>query len=552
MMFEFAENFCALSLNDVEIGLFCAVVLTKPDRPGLSDPAKVATIQDRLLTALRLQMEKSSSPNGRLAQVVLAINQLTSLGQAAQMSIRWYRENWYRTNLAPLYAEIYDVPHEEATAISSTVQTANTTMASAGGDARQQQQSPPSPAQMDSDQNFSSALGAEFSTATYNVGYSPSDDSSVGFSALPNPQTIVHHQYQRTGNAARFALRAQEERRQLSTLEQSHNFYSEFMNNFDQPVQPQQPQQQSQEHKRQQNHSEAFVSPNSEPVYVEGSMQAAEEGVPVQPSPGTYVSGFDAFSTDMSAVDKKLPPGDEQRPPLIKLKPETGDYVQSIEAMALKIEPPPLPTMLELPSGTSTSTYPDSQSRSRSLSSPGPLSAASPFTGFDTQLSSGMSNAQSVCQVYSQPPSVEDVIPATTGEVYSKASTEGSKNGPHSPQDAATQELSAGMKEREGEDQEVDDQQVWKSRLVALRDHSYNVGIGSSPGSDALGAAYEKPWSPDGRTEQNDGDGGQGSTSPDITMMSIIPPLVKVEVCSETATQPEGDDRAPIDPNNFR
>uniref|UniRef100_A0A0V0J841 Nuclear hormone receptor E75 n=1 Tax=Schistocephalus solidus TaxID=70667 RepID=A0A0V0J841_SCHSO len=552
MMFEFAENFCALGLNDVEIGLFCALVLTKPDRSGLSDPAKVASIQDRLLTALRLQLEKSSSQNGRLAQIVLAMNQLTSLGQAAQLSIRWYRENWYRTSLAPLYAEIYDVPHEEAAAISSTVQaTTNTTMSSSG-DVRQEQPTPTSPTQVNSGQDFRSNLCAEFSTAGYNVGYPSSEDNAVDFGSSPNPQTIVHHQYRRTEGAVRFAPRTPE-RQQLNALRQSHNFYSEFMSNFDEPAQSQQLQQQPQEHKQQQDLSEVFVSPSSEPVYVEESMQAVEESVPVQPSSGTYGPGFDAFSTDMSVVDKQPPPRDEQRPPLIKLKPETGVYVQSIEAMTLKIEPPPLPTMLDLPSGTSTSTYPDSQSRSRSLSSPGPLSAASLFTGFDNQLSSEMSNAQSVGQVYSQPPSVEEVLPAAMREVYSKTSTEGTSNGPQSPQGTSSKDQLLGVQTGKGKDPEVGSQQVWKSGLVTLGDRSYNVGVRDSPGNGALGAVYEKQWSLGDRKEQNDGGGEQESAS--SMLVSIIPPLVNVDVCSETTNQPEcgvENDGAPIDSSSLR
>ncbi|VDN32253.1 unnamed protein product [Dibothriocephalus latus] len=509
MMFEFAENFCALGLNDVEIGLFCAVVLTKPDRPGLSDPPKIAIIQDRLLTALRLQLEKSSAQNGRLAQVVLAINQLTSLGQAAQLSIRWYRENWYRTTLAPLYAEIYDVPHEEAAvaaATTSTVQTTTNTTRTSSETVRQQQQAPTSPTQVNSGQDYRSSLCGEFSTAGYNVGYPSSDDNPVDFGSSPNPQTVVHHQYQRTEDAARFALRAQE-RQQLDALRQSHNFYSEFMSNFDQPArsqQPQQPEQQTQAHKQQQ---EVFLSVSSEPVYVEEPMQAVEESVPIQPSAGTYDPGFNAFSTDMAVVEKQLSPVAEQRPPLIKLEPETGVYAQSIEAMGLKIEPPPVPTMLELPSGTSTSTYPDSQSRSRSLSSPGPLSAASLFTGFENQLSSEMGNAQSLCQLL-------------------------------------------GVQTEEGNDQEVDSQQVWKSALLALRDRAYNVGVHDSSETDAIRAAYEKQWSSDDGKERNDGE--EGNTASTIAVMSILP---QVEVCSGATTQPEcgaEDDGTPIDPRDLR
>uniref|UniRef100_A0A5K3F4U7 NR LBD domain-containing protein n=1 Tax=Mesocestoides corti TaxID=53468 RepID=A0A5K3F4U7_MESCO len=56
LMFEFFESFNALGLNDMDVGLICAVLLTKPDRPGISEPLKVAAIQDRVLAALRYQL----------------------------------------------------------------------------------------------------------------------------------------------------------------------------------------------------------------------------------------------------------------------------------------------------------------------------------------------------------------------------------------------------------------------------------------------------------------------------------------------------------------
>ncbi|VDP68805.1 unnamed protein product [Echinostoma caproni] len=66
------------------------------------------------MAALRMQLERNRPREpALLAQVRNAISQLATLGETMQLSIRWYRENWYRTRLAPLYAETYDIPHEE-------------------------------------------------------------------------------------------------------------------------------------------------------------------------------------------------------------------------------------------------------------------------------------------------------------------------------------------------------------------------------------------------------------------------------------------------------
>lgn len=121
MMFAFSETFNALTLNDVEIALCCAVVLTKPDRYGLVEPNMVSVMQDRFLSALRMQLERNR-PNEPtlLAQVRNSIAQLSAIGGDLQLSVRWYRENWYRTRLAPLYAETYDIPHEENSTASNS------------------------------------------------------------------------------------------------------------------------------------------------------------------------------------------------------------------------------------------------------------------------------------------------------------------------------------------------------------------------------------------------------------------------------------------------
>lgn len=121
MMFAFSETFNALTLNDVEIALCCAVVLTKPDRYGLAEPNMVSVMQERLLSALRMQLERNrpNEPN-LLAQVRSSIMQLGAIGVDLQLCVRWYRENWYRTRLAPLYAETYDIPHEENPTVNNS------------------------------------------------------------------------------------------------------------------------------------------------------------------------------------------------------------------------------------------------------------------------------------------------------------------------------------------------------------------------------------------------------------------------------------------------
>lgn len=55
-IFQFANSFNSLALNDTELGLFCAVVLLTPERTGVTDIKSVQHHQDRLLEALKLQV----------------------------------------------------------------------------------------------------------------------------------------------------------------------------------------------------------------------------------------------------------------------------------------------------------------------------------------------------------------------------------------------------------------------------------------------------------------------------------------------------------------
>ncbi|KAK4471580.1 hypothetical protein MN116_004995 [Schistosoma mekongi] len=128
-IFSFSENLNALVLNDTEVALCCAVVITKPSRYGLIEPDKVAIMQDHHLAALRMQLERNRPREPTLlGQVRNVINQVTTVGDEIQLCIRWYRENWYRTRLAPLYAETYDIPHEDTSTVPMPTQSASTAL----------------------------------------------------------------------------------------------------------------------------------------------------------------------------------------------------------------------------------------------------------------------------------------------------------------------------------------------------------------------------------------------------------------------------------------
>ncbi|TPP59588.1 hypothetical protein FGIG_02065 [Fasciola gigantica] len=204
MMFTFSESFNSLMLNDTEIALCCAAVLTKPDRYGLNEPNKVAIMQDRHMAALRMQLERNRPREpALLAQVRNAIGQLATLGETMQLSIRWYRENWYRTRLAPLYAETYDIPHEETPTPAMAAQAAAAAAVLANV-ATQQQSNNTSYAMCPADtvhSGYSAGIGYHTQNNPASTGTSVAVRNASGHpSAISNPDTgVTHTPANRTG-----------------------------------------------------------------------------------------------------------------------------------------------------------------------------------------------------------------------------------------------------------------------------------------------------------------------------------------------------------------
>ncbi|XP_014261640.1 ecdysone-induced protein 78C isoform X2 [Cimex lectularius] len=111
-MFEFTSSFNSLLLGDTELGLFSSIVLLSPDRPGVTDVKAVEHHQDRLIEALKLHLRRST--NGTDSSSVLAkLPELRALGAKHALMLEWFRLNWDKLRLPPLFAEIFDIPKSE-------------------------------------------------------------------------------------------------------------------------------------------------------------------------------------------------------------------------------------------------------------------------------------------------------------------------------------------------------------------------------------------------------------------------------------------------------
>ncbi|KAG7169548.1 Ecdysone-induced protein 78C-like [Homarus americanus] len=114
-IFNFALTFNNLNLNDTELALFTAVVLLTADRPGITDSKVIEQQQDKIIEALRVQVGRNHASETHLfPNVVMKMPELRQIGAKHHEHLNWFRSNWSRLKLPPLFAEIFDIPNQSA------------------------------------------------------------------------------------------------------------------------------------------------------------------------------------------------------------------------------------------------------------------------------------------------------------------------------------------------------------------------------------------------------------------------------------------------------
>ncbi|XP_023244871.1 ecdysone-induced protein 78C [Copidosoma floridanum] len=112
-MLQFTSALNSHQLTDAELGLFSGAVLLN-ERPGLNDVKAIQRLQDRLLEALRVQAVAAGNGgpcnNDPINGLALRIPELKSLGARHADLLDWFRKNWTKLKLPPLFAEIFDIP----------------------------------------------------------------------------------------------------------------------------------------------------------------------------------------------------------------------------------------------------------------------------------------------------------------------------------------------------------------------------------------------------------------------------------------------------------
>jgi len=84
---------------------------SKTDRPGIYDTKGIDRGQETILEALKNQVNRNHSDESKvLAGLLISINELRVLGMKHSAHLSWFRGNWSRICLPPLFAEIFDIP----------------------------------------------------------------------------------------------------------------------------------------------------------------------------------------------------------------------------------------------------------------------------------------------------------------------------------------------------------------------------------------------------------------------------------------------------------
>lgn len=110
-IFNFMLLFNNLQLNDTEIGIFASVVLLQAERHAVYDGKAIEHAQEKLVEALKLQVNRNHPGDAHaLPQLMLKLAELRQIGAQHAAHLQWFRANWTRLKLPPLFAEIFDIP----------------------------------------------------------------------------------------------------------------------------------------------------------------------------------------------------------------------------------------------------------------------------------------------------------------------------------------------------------------------------------------------------------------------------------------------------------
>ena len=83
------------------------------DRPQIYDVKSINRLQENIIEALKVQMGRlhgGPEASTMFSRLLIKINELRAIGSSHSLHLHWFRSNWHRLKLPPLFAEIFDIP----------------------------------------------------------------------------------------------------------------------------------------------------------------------------------------------------------------------------------------------------------------------------------------------------------------------------------------------------------------------------------------------------------------------------------------------------------
>lgn len=89
-------------------------IIAKTERAGIYDTKAIDHNQEKLMEALKLQVNRNHPSEPHVfPTLMMKIPELRSLGTKHVEHLQWFRGNWTRLKLPPLFAEIFDIPKSD-------------------------------------------------------------------------------------------------------------------------------------------------------------------------------------------------------------------------------------------------------------------------------------------------------------------------------------------------------------------------------------------------------------------------------------------------------
>ncbi|XP_060076316.1 probable nuclear hormone receptor HR3 [Ylistrum balloti] len=109
-IFEFVKSLMTLNLTETELALFSAVMLIRPDRPGLKELPDIQKLYEKALAALKMEIGKSHTEDGELLnKLMIHAFSLQNLSAQHIVLLNKFKQSAPEVEFPALHKELFSV-----------------------------------------------------------------------------------------------------------------------------------------------------------------------------------------------------------------------------------------------------------------------------------------------------------------------------------------------------------------------------------------------------------------------------------------------------------